>query len=248
MFYGFIFVIRMLQGIAACTLQVAAYALGTKTFAKEVDSVAAIFEGAAGIGLTIGPALGSLGYRIGGFACPFVVMALLFLIIAPLVKTLEPAEMESITTGSDMESQYQEMAPERNLTYCDLLKSRRVVFALAGILLNLACYTFVDPILADFTDNEFGIEAGTVGFIFLGIGVGYLIFCVIFPFTTNIIPRRVVIHTMGTCSALAILFYGPSTLFGLKASPSISIVGLVFGGFFNAGVLVPIVPELIQNA
>ena len=122
-----------------------------------------------------------------------------------------------------------------------------MTFGIIGGYLSVSSYVFLDPILSDFMDAEYGIKEEVVGLIFLGQGAGYLLFCLTYPYFIEYMPRRLVIHTMGIISAVAILLYGPSYLLGLRASLHVTVTGLVMGGFFNGGYQVPLTSEVIKN-
>ena len=65
----------------------------------------------------------------------------------------------------------------KKLNYFELLKYKRVVFAMGIVTLNLTQYTFVDPILSDVMENDYGLTSSMVGVVFLALGLGYVVCC-----------------------------------------------------------------------
>lgn len=46
-----------------------------------------------GIGLTISPVIGSLLYSVGGFTCPFFVFGVLFIVMALVIRSVLPDQV-----------------------------------------------------------------------------------------------------------------------------------------------------------
>ena len=66
-FFWTLFCLRAFEGVAACVVQVTAYSIGCVMFPSEITTVVAILETSAGVGLAVGPAVGSLLFTTLGF-------------------------------------------------------------------------------------------------------------------------------------------------------------------------------------
>ena len=97
----------------------------------------------------------------------------------------------------------------------EILSSRRVSFLLLGIFTNLVTYIYMDPILAPFMQEQYGVETEFVGLVFLCIGVGYIAYCALLPCLSRFVPRRSLIHGSAFLYTFAIFFIGPSKLLGI---------------------------------
>ena len=222
--------------------------MGSNLYADQIDSVVAIFEGAAAIGLTLGPSIGALFYWLGGFCAPFLAVGTAFAIITPMIFWLVPQEAdEEEEDGGDEEAEENQGSFYRELTYSDILSSRRIKFLLLGIMVNLIAYVFLDPILAPYMDDEYGVEEDLVGFIFLAMGFGYLLFCAALPLLSRYLARRSLIHLGCLLNGCTLLFIAPSQTFRIPKSLALSISALTMAGFF-CGYAVPLFTEVIEEA
>ena len=71
-FIGGFILFRIIQGMGASLSQTATYAILTLTYPNNVNFVVGWIETSAGIGLSLGPVIGSLLYEIGGIDTPFL--------------------------------------------------------------------------------------------------------------------------------------------------------------------------------
>ena len=219
--------------------------MGSKLFASDFNRVTTIFEIAVGFGFSIGPAIGSLLYNIGGFRFPFLLLAFMFLGLAPVVTWVVPDSVdelylevnESMHSGKD------------NLTsggsYRELLASRRIIFLLIGTALGTFAFSFPEPILAPFLGDAYGVDVELSGVLFVLFGAGYLFASLILPWFYAYFSRRTLIHASGLCMAMALILCGPSRLINLPSSLTITALGYLLLGFFCVK-LVILIPELLS--
>jgi len=64
-------VIRLMQGVAASSIQTACFAIATNDYPAQKNQLVGLVESFAGIGSTIGPVLGSTLYALMGFSGTF---------------------------------------------------------------------------------------------------------------------------------------------------------------------------------
>jgi Na+/melibiose symporter-like transporter len=72
------------------------------------------------------------------------------------------------------------------ISYTEVLKNRRAVFALLSILFSMNLFTMVDTILADNLTYEFGLNDSIVSVVFASQCFGFLITS---PFAHKVIDK-----------------------------------------------------------
>ena len=63
------------------------------------------------------------------------------------------------------------------MTYWDIISNRFSFFALMTVFIGLVQYTFYDPFLATYLEDEFGITPAYSGIFFLTVAAFYAIAC-----------------------------------------------------------------------
>lgn len=94
----FIFVfmaLRMLQGIGTSMVQTAILSILTLAYPTKVNFVAGCVEIAAGVGLSVGPVLGSILYEFGGISAPFSIFFVILTFIGIIIKSIIPQSADS---------------------------------------------------------------------------------------------------------------------------------------------------------
>ena len=92
MFTICMFGLRIIQGMGGSAIQVSSYSLVSSVYSDHLEQMLAFLESSAGVGLTIGPVLGSALYSLGGFMTPFYFYAAFFLVFIPVIRKLMPSE------------------------------------------------------------------------------------------------------------------------------------------------------------
>lgn len=78
------FIVRSLEGFGAAAFSTASYTYIMHSFPDDVSAAFGLTETFIGIGETIGPAVGSGLYSLGGYGLPFYVLGALVLLTVPL--------------------------------------------------------------------------------------------------------------------------------------------------------------------
>ena len=138
-------------------------------FPENISKAAGMVEALSGVGLIMGPAIGSAFFALGGFPAPFFFVSSYFLIASILVYKLIPNSVESSETES--------LEPTGKVTFFSLMKNRRILVCALAAGVNIYQYTFIEPFLPDYMDKQYGINETYVGFIFMALSIGYLISC-----------------------------------------------------------------------
>jgi MFS family permease len=181
-------------------IQTTMYSISTNFYPENKESMVGFIEAVTGVGLIMGPLIGSFLYAIGGYRFIFYSFGLLFVISSFFVKSIFPATVdgigaESIHSSSDkvtqnsspnlrdeerthsvemMESDYQSDDDEKiNIGTFELLKNARFFFAAASGTLGYFLYGFMEPILA-FRVKEFDLDQVSIGLFFIIMPVFYI--------------------------------------------------------------------------
>jgi MFS family permease len=86
---------RFIQGFGSISILTANFSIMMKTFPKDIPQAAGYIEALSGLGLILGPVIGSALYAVGDFATPFYFCGLMFLIPSFFVFKLIPSSVES---------------------------------------------------------------------------------------------------------------------------------------------------------
>lgn len=93
-FLAIAFISRFLQGYASSSIQTTCFSLSALIYKEHQTAVIGYLETSCGIGLTIGPVLGSLLYEWLGYRGPFLFYGTVFLVFSLLLKKILPASTD----------------------------------------------------------------------------------------------------------------------------------------------------------
>lgn len=123
-------------------------------YADSVQSKISLLEAANGAGLFIGPIFGGLIYEATSFVVPFFICGSIFLTFPYLMrKTMTPDldRDDSAENGS------------KRISYIELLKHRRVLFAGLGQFFNILTFTIGQPIFGPRLTGSYHFSKAIVG-------------------------------------------------------------------------------------
>ena len=92
------FVARLFQGTAAVAIQVTIYSTAAIFYPDKKQLMIGLLEAAAGLGMMLGPLLGTLLFAIGGYNFMFYSFGSFFLILAALLHFLLPKNIDLYTS------------------------------------------------------------------------------------------------------------------------------------------------------
>ena len=79
---------RFLQGFSSSMVQTTMYSISTNFFPNHKDAMIGYIEAVTGVGLIIGPLVGSALYSIGGYRFAFCVYGAIFFFCSTLIKSV----------------------------------------------------------------------------------------------------------------------------------------------------------------
>lgn len=114
--------------------------------------------------MAFGPLAGVAIYELGGYASSFGTFAILFLLFTILIKVFVSNKVDHDNEEKFDTSQY---------SYFHILTNRRILFANLSLIINIAQYTFIDPILSTRMKKDFGYTERATSLLFFVMGLGY---------------------------------------------------------------------------
>lgn len=132
------------------------------------------------------------------------------------------------------------------ISYLTLLSNKRILFANLCVFLSVIHFSFVDPILANYMNKQFGVHYSVSGYFFLLLGAGYTLFCFMVHITLRSVSNmRTAIVTSIFLGVFTIL-YDSSYLLGHSPSLVLLAAALFFAGGFNSHLVIPPMDEMIS--
>ena len=183
----------------------------------------AVLETAVGIGMVSGPVLGTILYNILGFSPIFFIQGVLFMLVSPLLYCCIPAIVDQrdehdvlVEEPHEHEILLIEQAEKHTtkLTYTNMLKQPRVLFAALAAMLVNAMWACFEPVLAIRID-EFHLSPVYIGIFFACGPVSYLIVGIIFALTAHKFSTKGVMILCALLCAISCIIAGPSEICGL---------------------------------
>ncbi|CAI2367531.1 unnamed protein product [Moneuplotes crassus] len=233
---------RVIQGIGTSMVQTSSYSILTLIYPSEINFAVAYIETSAGLGLSLGPVVGTILYEFGGSAAPFLTFFVICLIIGLVIKRLIPEFVDEI----------QEDFTENEIIkpkYSELLSNKRILFACLCVFIAVFQFAFIDPILAEYVENAFNFKPQTSGYFFLALGLGYMVSCIVSPMYLDYFSNMRV--AMLSCFLLGVLtmFYSSSyILWFLTPNMLVLAMALLLAGIANSHLMITPMEEMIEGA
>lgn len=190
-------------------------------------------EAMTGIGLIMGPLIGSLLFAYGGYSFTFHVFAALFMTTACLIKCLFPEHIDRVEEVKeecfndgyiDLPGEVSLAVKAKEIGYSDLFKIKRFMFAGLSGTLGYLSFSYLEPILA-FRLSEFSISQSQIGLFFTILPVFYILSSVMVQFIPRGIQKRAILISAAFASCFVNLMTGPSQLLFMPNSLWLMIIG-----------------------
>ncbi|CAI2367189.1 unnamed protein product [Moneuplotes crassus] len=241
--YIYLFIVmRIIQGVGTSMVQTSSYSILTLIYPSKINFVVACIETSAGLGLSLGPVLGTVLYEIGGSAAPFLTFFAISIVIGLIIKYLIPEFVDNIQEDKVKD---EVIKPK----YSELLSNKRIIFACLCIFIAVFQFAFIDPILAEYMKHAFNIEPQKSGYFFLALGLGYMISCIVSPMYLDYFSNMRV--AMLSCFLLGVLtmFYSSSyILWFLTPNMLVLAMALLLAGIANSHLAITPMEEMIDVA
>jgi len=195
-------------------------------------------EAASGIGLLLGPLVGSVLYEIGGYLLPFFSLAMTYVLIYPHISyTLIRVKYSEIGHSKQLNKE--------EVSTFKLMSNSRFFFGCISQILVYASITYLQPILALHL-QLFGYSGSFIGLCF---AIPTLIYASTAPLVfllTGKLPKRTVIFLGYLTMSTALFLIGPSKWLGLQQTSGLILTGLCVLGLGGGMTIIPVLPEMIE--
>lgn len=154
-----------------------------------------------GVGLIIGPSLGTVLYDLGGFTLNYWFILWAYVIeLALNLKFLEVQRHSEIdqhslkSTDSDLTESLIVVPPldltgKSKVSYLSILSNKFSIFALCSLSFAIMQWAYFDPILT-VRFSALGLSEQNAGLAFLGLSIGYAISCAITHEITKVLGNK----------------------------------------------------------
>ncbi|KAM3143694.1 hypothetical protein pb186bvf_004190 [Paramecium bursaria] len=246
-------------------------------YPDDVQMKVSISESFNGLGMFAGPILGSLIYSVGGYISPFIAFSTFGILVLPFlyyaIKAVQTQTIkiwkENLNSNaqapaqpliqSDNSTEFQSSQAIQNqnqnstLGYTDLLTHYPVVVTFWNIFVINVCFTYFQPILAIYYDQQYGIGPDTVGYVLTIVTSFYILGCYLTGKVTKdkykrIVKQLIYVQTVfvGLLSfGVSFMFIGPdSNLIGVPHLLWVSLVAQAVLGITTGPAYIPSMPLL----
>jgi len=253
--------LRLVQGVAGALLNVSCYSLASMWWPNDVEMALSLLEACSGIGMILGPIVGSAIYTGLGFKFSFYLLGaslvpIAFATYCFFLRRIKRADSDfvdaaSLATVSDAEkisfvstTDVAEEVQESQVTNWSLMKDRRVIFACLSGTLAFFTDTQLEPIFARRLE-DFSMSTFQIGLMFTLIPATYIPTMLLIPYVK--IEKRTILIVSAFLLGCATFLNGPSELFHMPGDKLYLIMmGQALTGIFIATLSIPALPEMID--
>ncbi|KHJ45941.1 hypothetical protein D918_03587 [Trichuris suis] len=175
-FIALSYLTRMLKGVGAAAYMTSAISIVAFQFPKKAATVIGVLEVFNGMGYTVGPTLGGLLYKYGGYITPFALFGTILVIFCFISSFLKALSTNVVQKASESDWK--------------LLLKPDFFFALFSVFMGLATVTFPEPTMASHVE-DLHLAPEAIGLIFTISALTYAVTC---PAVGAIIDRQVGEH------------------------------------------------------
>lgn len=250
---------RLIDGIGDAMLHTAIFSILTLNFPDEKDKYIGQAEGMIGMGMMVGPVVGSAIYATTNYFQTFVVFGTFEALALLLCIFYIPTDLDKNSFG-DVElkdsllielAELQKILPdfshgekEPDVTFLMFVKTPRALFALLTCALEVVFIDFYQALLSLHLLSTFGSSEIQIGLIFAAPSLSYMISTQLVYRVLKVFPyRRLVMFGSLVLTVLALILAGPSYYLGLPNNLALLVSGLLLTGLTNAFAFIPVFSE-----
>ena len=229
LFLIFAYLVRFIEGVSMAVLWSTVLAILLATYPNRPAAVYSLLDTTFGLGLSLGPVLGSLLFSFSGFLLPFLACGAAILttglLSLPQIVPLTHAAEKHITSGFP--------SPRPLFSSTSLLTSLLTTSTVA-----FSAYGYMMPLL-ELHLASLNLTTTSIGFCFLTFSATYTVVTILCGLVSDSHIQPWTICLTGLFSLfLSFIFLGPSPLIPLPSSVEFKVVGLVLQGLGTGCVLV----------
>eukprot|EP00095_Tigriopus_kingsejongensis_P001693 maker-scaffold3251_size9521-snap-gene-0.1 protein:Tk01693 transcript:maker-scaffold3251_size9521-snap-gene-0.1-mRNA-1 annotation:"chromaffin granule amine" len=204
-FLGVSYLLRMLDGIADAAAWGAILSILMKIWPDRVATIMSWTELCFGLGYTIGPAIGSYLYELGGFILPFEVTGGFGLLVCVLIFFVIPDLQQDTETKEAIEGEEK----KTTLTIAAVLKSPILFMPYVDNAITFIGYGYVEALIQPHLIDA-GANQTQVGYFFLITGALYMVTTPCIGYACDRMTYPIILSIIGNAlMAIVFVFVGP---------------------------------------
>ncbi|VDI08938.1 Hypothetical predicted protein [Mytilus galloprovincialis] len=228
------FVVRFLEAVGSAACLTSVYAIVARAFPKKIPSVMGVIEMCNGLGLMIGPALGSGLYQIGGFGLPFYTTGAMLILTGIFCFFAIPKPTDKEDNSS--------------MSVFILLKNPSIMITGLMILIAASGIGFLEPTLA-IQLKELDLSTAEAGGFFVLLPFVYALSSPLWGYINEKKDcGRCMMNIALIFAFLSFLMFGPTPLIPfIKSSIAQVTLSSIFFGMSMSCILVPTLPYILKS-
>ena len=235
------FIVRGVEAVGAAAFSTASYTYIMYIFPDDIGTAFGLTETCVGVGMSLGPAIGSGLYSLGGYGLPFYSLGGLILLNIPICWFIvQPIDcLESKPPDSNQESHDVVRRNEPPKSYWALITIPQVAAISLVVVIVSQSQGFLDPTVEPHF-RQYGLGTGFVGLVFLLMSLAYALLSPITGWIATKMENKYPLMFIGLMlSAFGLILLGPSWFIPLTPDVWISTISMVIMGFAYAVAFIP---------
>ena len=191
----------------------------TIEFASKREEYIGYCQSACGIGLMVGPIMGSMIYSHVGYENTFFIFSGMLLVSCIFVYFILPARLNKLDLDSELQAADDEknsqVVPAKQVSFKMFLFNTRAMLAVVSSTIAMVFMLFYNGILSVHLQENMDVSSDNVGYIF---ALGALMYALSSPLVSIVfrgLPRRYITQLAFIISSIALFLFGPSELLNL---------------------------------
>ena len=235
------FLFRALQGISSSCIQTTSYSIISVLFPDKRNSYIPLIEISIGMGLVVGPLMGSILYSYFGFEMTFLIVGVSFYAMTPLFIFTLPSSInrkDQVVKKVNEENSEEMLGSEygyESVEYSHIICYKEFIFPAIGAFFAYFVACFGDPVLS-LRLAEFNLPNLYYGAFFSWMFIGYVFSSFIVSLALKSYTSRTVIIVGGFFCGLSHALAGPSIL--LPNSVELMFIGRTLMGLFLTSLII----------
>ncbi|XP_052098229.1 MFS-type transporter SLC18B1-like [Mytilus californianus] len=228
------FVVRFLEAVGSAACLTSVYAIVAIAFPKKIPSVMGVIEMCNGLGMMIGPALGSGLYQIGGFGLPFYTTGAMLMLTGIFCFFTIPKPTDKEDNSS--------------MSVLILLKNPSIMITGLMVLIAASGIGFLEPTLA-IQLKELDLSTAEAGGFFVLLPFVYALSSPLWGFINEKKDcGRWMMNIALIFAFLSFMMFGPTPLIPyIKSSIAQLTLSSICFGMSMSCILVPTLPYILKS-
>ena len=232
------FLVRSCEALSAAAFTTASYTYIMYTFPDDIGTAFGLTETCVGLGMSLGPAIGSALYALGGYGFPFYVLGTLIIINVPICwYVVEP--IDSLCGPDSTVKKKVDFSDVKKNGYWSLITIPEVAVVCLVVVIVSQSQGFLDPTIEPHF-RQYNIPTEFVGIAFLLMSASYAILSPFIGKLAGKLSNRYPLMVAGLLiSTFGLTLLGPSPFIPLDPNLWLSSASMVFMGFGYAVAFIP---------